>query len=49
MTNLDTLYLQSVVVKWRMANQWADSVPFESFPEKYKAEIELAAHINQNN
>jgi hypothetical protein len=46
-TSLYLQYLQSTLTKWRSANRWADDIPFEQFPERYKAEIELAAHINQ--
>ena len=38
--------LQATLSKWREANNWADSLPFEQFPERYKEELELAAHIN---
>jgi hypothetical protein len=36
----------SALSKWRAANRWADSVPFEQFPQKYREEIESQASIS---
>jgi hypothetical protein len=41
-------YLQSALNKFRTRNPWLASIPFEKFPERYRAQIELAAHLNMN-
>lgn len=46
MTTLYYQYLQAALTQWRAANRWADSIPFEAFPQRYRDAIELAAHIN---
>jgi hypothetical protein len=48
MTLLYYQYLQAALATWRARNGWADSVPFEAFPSRYRDAIELAAHINMN-
>lgn len=45
-TNLGTQYMQAALTEWRSRNRWADDIPFERFPKKYRDEIETAASIN---
>ena len=42
---LFTQYLQSVLANWRKNNRWADDIPFEKFPEKYRAELQYTASM----
>lgn len=49
MTTLQWQYIQRALHLWRQRNPWADEIPFDQFPKKYRDAIELAAHINQNN
>lgn len=47
----DLVYVQSLqqaVYQWRARNRWADGISFDSFPERYRAELELAAFIRVN-
>ena len=46
MTTLYYQYLQAALTQWRAANPWADEIPFEAFPQRYRDAIEVAAHIN---
>ena len=48
MNTLHYQYVQSALNLWRQRNPWADNIPFEQFPKKYRDAIELAAYINQN-
>ena len=43
MKTLDMQYLQSSLTKWRERNHWADTIPFDKFPARYRAEIERDA------
>ena len=41
-------YLQAAVTKWRKANTWADSLPFDKWPQKYKDAAHVAANLMQH-
>ncbi len=42
-TSLGAQYLQAALARWRKANPWANHIPWEQIPHRYRHEIELSA------
>ena len=42
-TSLGAQYLQAALAKWRKAHPWANHIPWEQIPSRYRHEIEHAA------
>lgn len=44
-TSLGAQYLQAALAKWREAHPWANHIPWEQLPQRYKDQIETAARL----
>jgi hypothetical protein len=42
-TSLGAQYLKAALARWREANPWANHIPWEQIPQRYRHEIELSA------
>ena len=42
-TSLGAQYLQAAFAKWRQAYPWANHIPWEQIPSRYRNEIERSA------
>jgi hypothetical protein len=42
-TSLGAQYLKASLTRWRTANPWANHIPWEKIPPRYRKEIEQSA------
>lgn len=42
-TSLGAQYLKASLAQWRKANPWANHIPWEAIPSRYRKEIEQSA------
>jgi hypothetical protein len=42
-TSLGAQYLKASLTQWRKANPWANHIPWEEIPPRYRKEIEQSA------